>query len=59
MTVAAVCLACVPPRDAHAVVLTRGPYLERLGSDAVTIVWNTDVPAGCSVCAHMAFSSRP
>src|SRR5690348_11925642 len=37
------------PGDAHAVALTRGPYLERLRSDAITIIWNTDVPAGCSV----------
>jgi len=49
MTVAAVWLACAPSRDAHATVLARGPYLEHLRSDTVTIIWSTDVPAGCSV----------
>ena len=35
--------------DAHALALARGPYLQHLGADAVTIAWNTDVPAACSV----------
>jgi len=48
LAVAAVWLASMP-RDAHGVALTRGPYLAHLRRDGVTIVWNTDVPAGCSV----------
>jgi len=31
------------------VTLTRGPYLQRLTTTAVTVVWNTDVPAACSL----------
>src|SRR5881628_3024275 len=31
------------------VTLTRGPYLQRLTTSGVTIVWNTDVPAACSL----------
>ena len=40
---------CLPARSAVAATLTRGPYLQLLGTDAVTIVWNTDVAAGCAV----------
>ena len=35
--------------SAATVTLTRGPYLQRLTTTAVTIVWNTDVPAACSL----------
>ena len=31
------------------VTLTRGPYLQRLTTSGVTIVWNTDLPAACSL----------
>src|SRR5213596_1729574 len=31
------------------VTLTRGPYLQRLTTSGVTIVWNTDVPTACSL----------
>jgi predicted phosphodiesterase len=46
--------ACVPvlPRcvpSALAAGLTRGPYLQRLTSDSVTVVWNTNVAAECAV----------
>src|SRR5262249_26412823 len=32
-----------------AATLTRGPYLQLLTRTGVTIVWNTDAPAACSV----------
>jgi hypothetical protein len=32
-----------------AATLTRGPYLQHLTTDAVTIVWRTDLPAACAV----------
>jgi hypothetical protein len=34
---------------AWALKLTRGPYLQSLTGDAVTVVWNTDVAAACSL----------
>jgi hypothetical protein len=34
---------------AAAVTLTRGPYLQLLTPRSVTVVWNTDLPAACSV----------
>lgn len=34
---------------AHAVALTRGPYLALLGTRSVTVVWNTDIGANCSL----------
>src|SRR5262245_18695778 len=47
---ATVALACGIARTAPADVrLTRGPYLQLLTTTAVTVVWNTDAPAGCSV----------
>ena len=39
-------LAAAPARAA---VLTRGPYLQLLTTHSVTIVWNTDVAAACSL----------
>jgi hypothetical protein len=35
--------------SAAAVELVRGPYLQLLTTTGVTIVWNTDVPAACSL----------
>jgi hypothetical protein len=32
--------------------LTRGPYLQLLGTDSVTIVWNTSAAAGCAVAVR-------
>jgi hypothetical protein len=34
---------------AAAVTLTRGPYLQLLTTESVTVVWRTDVPAACSL----------
>ena len=34
---------------AGAATLTRGPYLQLLTPNSVTIVWNTDTPAACSL----------
>jgi hypothetical protein len=34
---------------ASTAVLTRGPFLQRLTSTSVTIVWRTDTPAACSL----------
>jgi hypothetical protein len=34
---------------AAAATLTRGPYLQLLTPRSVTVVWNTDVPAACSL----------
>ncbi len=34
---------------AHATSLTRGPYLQLLTTQSVTVVWNTDAPAACAV----------
>ncbi len=34
---------------ASALTLTRGPYLQLLSTQSVTVVWNTDVTAACSV----------
>jgi hypothetical protein len=42
-------LALLALRSADAAVLTRGPYLQLLGTRSVTIVWNTDVPVACAV----------
>lgn len=38
---------CASP--ALAAGLTRGPYLQRLTPDSVTVMWNTDVAAECAV----------
>jgi hypothetical protein len=35
--------------SAWGVQLTRGPYLQSLTGDSVTVAWNTDVPAACSL----------
>jgi hypothetical protein len=43
---AAVLLAAAP---AAAVTLTRGPYLQMLTTRAVTVAWNTDAAAACSL----------
>ena len=45
----AVLIAAAP---AAAATLTRGPYLQLLSTHSVTIVWNTDVPAACSLAIH-------
>jgi hypothetical protein len=42
-------LALLAPQHATAAVLTRGPYLQLLGTRSVTIVWRTDAPAACAV----------
>ena len=42
----------VAAAPAGAAMLTRGPYLQLLTTHSVTIVWNTDVPAGCSLTMH-------
>jgi hypothetical protein len=34
---------------ASAATLTRGPYLQLVGTDDATIVWNTDVAAECTL----------
>ena len=39
------------------VTLTRGPYLQRLTTTAVTVVWNTDVPAACSLAIRISLGS--
>jgi hypothetical protein len=39
----------LPLADAHAAALTRGPYLQLLTTTAVTVVWNTDTSAACSL----------
>src|SRR5437773_9149241 len=39
-------LAAAPARAA---MLTRGPYLQLLTTHSVTVVWNTDVAAACSL----------
>jgi hypothetical protein len=31
------------------VTLTRGPYLQLLTTNSVTVVWNTDTTAACSL----------
>ncbi len=40
--------------DAAAVSLTRGPYLQLLTTSSVTIVWNTDTAAACSLALRPA-----
>src|SRR5712691_3332718 len=45
----AVLRAAVAPGAAAALTLTRGPYLQRLTSGSVTIVWKTDEPAVCGL----------
>ena len=45
-SVLAVVCAAAP---AWAATLTRGPYLQLLTPDSVTIVWNTDAAASCSL----------
>jgi len=39
----------IAAREASAVTLTRGPYLQLLTTRSVTVVWNTDVPVACSL----------
>jgi hypothetical protein len=41
---------------AHAVTLTRGPYLQNLKSDSVIIVWKTDVNSDSEVSYGMSMS---
>jgi hypothetical protein len=47
--IAAALSLVIPAASASALTLTRGPYLQRLTERSVTIVWNTDVTAACSV----------
>ena len=44
--VLAVVLRAAP---AHAIALTRGPYLALLTTRSVTVVWDTDIAANCSL----------
>src|SRR5262249_9340053 len=44
-----VALALVLPRPSLATSLTRGPYLQLLTRQSVTVVWNTDAPAACAL----------
>lgn len=37
---------------ANAATLSRGPYLQLLTDQSVTIVWNTDVAAACALAIH-------
>jgi hypothetical protein len=46
LRIAAALLIATP---ASALTLTRGPYLQLLTTESVTVVWNTDVTAACSV----------
>src|SRR6185503_3958002 len=39
----------LPLADARAATLTRGPYLQLLTTSSVTILWNTDTSAACSL----------
>lgn len=45
----AAALLFIGPTPASALTLTRGPYLQLLTTHSVTIVWNMDVTAACSV----------
>src|SRR6185295_19605725 len=47
--IAAALLASIRPAPAAAISLTRGPYLQLLTTQSVTIVWNTDAPAACAL----------
>jgi hypothetical protein len=49
MSAAALAALLLFAADAGAVALTRGPYLQRLTTASVLIVWNTDVSATCSL----------
>jgi len=50
LAIAAVILAVVAAASpALAASITRGPYLQLLTTQSVTIVWNTDAPAACSL----------
>ena len=49
MRAAVVASLTIAASSAFGAVLTRGPYLQLLGQTGVTIVWNTDAPAACSV----------
>ena len=45
-------LALAVPAPAMAASLTRGPYLQLLTRQSVTVVWNTDVPAACALAVR-------
>src|SRR5439155_12350389 len=53
LVVVALAIPLAPP-SAEATTLTRGPYLQLLTPRSVTIVWNTDTPAGCSLAIRPA-----
>lgn len=40
-------------RPAAAITLTRGPYLQLLGTHSVTVVWKTDVPGDCGLTLRL------
>jgi hypothetical protein len=42
-------LACPPAAAEAAPVLTRGPFLQTLGTDRATVVWRLDAAASCGV----------
>jgi predicted phosphodiesterase len=48
--------ACLVPALAGAAnaTLARGPYLQRLTRNSVTVVWNTRTPAACSLAVRRA-----
>ena len=52
LAVSLVTLLAAP--SAGATTLTRGPYLQLLTPRSVTIVWNTDTPAACSLAIRPA-----
>ena len=45
-------LALAVAAPAMAASLTRGPYLQLLTRQSVTVVWNTDVPAACALAVR-------
>src|SRR2546428_12732953 len=49
LLLAAAVLAAAP---AGAVTLTRGPYIQLETSHGVTVVWDTDTPAACSLAVR-------
>ncbi|MCC6764065.1 MAG: metallophosphoesterase [Deltaproteobacteria bacterium] len=44
---------------AAATALTRGPYLQRLGTTAVTVVWNTDLASDCALAVRPLDGGAP
>jgi hypothetical protein len=46
-------LLLVVATDALSATLVRGPYLQLATRSSVTVVWNTDVPAVCSVALEL------